>query len=267
MALSAAPRASPHASVTHVLWPETAIPFLLNESPEALQLLATVVAPGGYLLTGAPRSDNDGKVRGRDGRRPIWNSLFVIDHEGRVRATYDKAHLVPFGEYLPFHDVLPLLSDTIGRGSFAAGKGPQTISLPGLPPFAPIICYEVIFTGAVVPARQRPEWLLNITNDSWFGHSAGPFQHLVSARLRSVEEGLPMVRVANTGISAVIDPYGRVTAEIGIDLPGSMDQALPVALSATLYARFGLSGWCLLLAMVVAVVAILPWRRRSAGER
>jgi len=235
-----------------VVWPETAVPFVVAPNAAALSVLAAAAPPGGYLLTGAARSLG----RNEDG---VWNSLLVISGDGRVVASYDKVHLVPLGEYIPFHRQLAPVSGMIGRGSFEEGKGPATLALPGLPPVAPMICYEVIFPGAIVDAGQRPRWLVNITNDSWFGLSTGPYQHLTSARLRAVEEGLPMMRSANTGISAVIDAYGRVLASLDMEQQGVIDHALPPARAATLYSRWG--DWTLvvlLLAMAVFVVLKRP---------
>ncbi len=191
--------------VSLVVWPETAVPYIVDPKSPVLGVLATAVPAGGYLLTGVQRftgNEADG----------VWNSLLAIDQRGDIAAYYDKVHLVPMGEYIPFHKELPPVSGMVGRGSFEVGDGPKMITLPGVPPFSPFICYEAIFPGAITPAGQRPSWLLNVTNDAWFGVSTGPFQHLTSARLRAVEEGLPLVRSANTGISAMVDAYGRVLA-------------------------------------------------------
>ncbi len=215
---------------TIVIWPESALTFDAASNPNALAAIGTVVPKGGYILTGAPRL-----ARSADGKRQAYNSLHAIDDQGRIVATYDKFHLVPFGEYLPLRDILPL-EKTIGRGSFEAGPGPRTIDLPGLPPFSPLICYEIIFPGAVVDEANRPAWLVNVTNDAWFGYSSGPFQHLASARLRAIEEGLPLVRSANTGISAVIDAYGHIRAQLGLEQTGIIDEELPLAVSTTPYA-------------------------------
>lgn len=229
------------ADVAHVIWPETATAFLLAQSPTYLEAFRPLVPKGGYLLAGAPRGpmtpQENLRAAALTGGLPIWNSLHAIDDTGTIRATYDKIHLVPFGEYLPLRDIVPL-SDTIGRGSFEFGEAPRSMSLPGLPPFAVAICYEAIFADEIVP-RPRPAWILNVTNDSWFGTSSGPYQHLVSARLRSVEEGLPMIRVANTGISAVIDGAGRVRRQLGMNVEGTIDERLPPALAPTLYGRLG----------------------------
>ena len=224
-----------------VIWPETAIPLVLERNPDWLPLLAEAVPRGGYLLAGAPRlsAESDGSQS-----LQLWNSLRVFGPEARLLADYDKRHLVPFGEYLPFRGLLGALGlgkITSGRIDFSAGPGAKTLMLPGLPAFSPLICYEIIFSGAVVAENApRPAWLLNVTNDAWFGQSSGPYQHLASARLRAVEEGLPVVRVANTGISAVIDAYGKIRHSLELNRVGVIDGELPPALSnPTLYAELG----------------------------
>lgn len=219
-----------------VVWPETAVPFNLWQDPGLLRLVATAVPPGGLLVTGAPRYLNDGSA---------FNALHVVSDEGLVLETYDKVHLVPFGEYVPLSDLLGDLGLAVTRGSFQSGPGLVTIDLPGLPSFSPLICYEVIFPGAVTADDgERPGFLLNLTNDAWFGNSSGPYQHFAMAKLRAVEEGLPLVRSANNGISAVIDPYGRVVGELRLNEIGVLDAALPAALPAPLFARYG--NWILL---------------------
>jgi apolipoprotein N-acyltransferase len=215
-----------------VIWPETAVPFAVEPGSAALPALATAAPPGGYLLGGMPR----GTAERADG---VWNSLLAIDPQGAVQAHYDKVHLVPFGEYIPWHKEFPPISGAIGRGSFEVGASFVTLALSGLPPFSPTICYEAIFPGAVTAPGLRPQWLLNVTNDAWFGTSSGPNQHLTSARLRAVEEGLPMIRAANTGISAVIDAYGRVLASLDIETQGVIDHPIPPPRVSTPYARWG----------------------------
>ncbi|HJQ58734.1 MAG TPA: apolipoprotein N-acyltransferase [Vineibacter sp.] len=246
----------------HVIWPETAVPFLLAQSPDYLRAVAAAAPPQGYLLVGAPRgamTREEAQIASPGNSQPVWNSLHVLDAAGSIRATYDKVHLVPLGEYLPLRRYFAILADTIGRGSFEAGRGHRTIRLPGLPPVAVIICYETIFPGAVVDAADRPAWILNVTNDSWFGASSGPYQHLVSARLRAVEEGLPLVRVANTGISAVIDRFGRVETQLGMEKTGVIDHSLPPPGAPTFYARIGDSA---LLLVLLALLLPLTWRER-----
>jgi apolipoprotein N-acyltransferase len=215
-----------------VIWPETAPPFVVQPGSAALEVMARAVPPGGYLLTGAAR----GTRNREDG---VWNSLLVIDGAGEIVATYDKVHLVPLGEYIPFHKQLAPVSGFIGRGSFEVGESRVTLDLPRLPSFSPIICYEVIFPAAVTGPGARPRWLLNVTNDAWFGLSSGPYQHLASARLRAVEEGLPMLRAANTGVSAVIDAYGRVLAAIDMQREGVIDHRIPTVREPTPYGRWG----------------------------
>jgi apolipoprotein N-acyltransferase len=236
-----------------VVWPETATPFIIRPDSPGLSMLAVAAPRGGYLLAGTARAGDNVQ----DG---VWNSLLAIDPAGAVRATYDKVHLVPFGEYIPFHKEWPPLTGLIGRGSFEKGLSFTTVSLPGLPSFSPLICYEAIFPGAVTGPGARPAWLLNVTNDAWFGTSSGPYQHLTSARLRTVEEGLPMIRAANTGVSAVIDAFGRVIASLDMERVGVIDHALPPPRAETLYARW--HDWTLLvlLTMLVLFVSFGPPR-------
>ncbi|MQX35783.1 apolipoprotein N-acyltransferase [Roseospira navarrensis] len=227
-------RAPGFEDITHVIWPETASAFALNADVPRRFVAADGVPPGGLLLTGAPRITPPGQEPFQ-----VWNSLMAITAEGRLLATSDKFHLVPFGEYVPFGDILPVQKITPGRVDFSFGTGPLTLRLPDTPPVSPLICYEVIFPGAVVDAADRPAWMVNLTNDGWYGLSPGPYQHFATARLRAVEEGLPLVRVANTGISGVVDPLGRVTARQDLGTRGVVDAALPGALPPTLFARAG----------------------------
>ena len=241
--------------LTAVVWPETALPFVIEPGSPALAIMARAVPPGGYLLAGAAYS----KTRPEDG---VWNSLLAIDGTGAIVASYDKVHLVPLGEYIPLHKQLAPVSGFIGRGSFEEGESRVTISLPALAPFSPVICYEVIFPGAVTGPGARPRWLLNVTNDAWFGTSTGPYQHLASARLRTVEEGLPMIRAANTGVSAVIDAYGRVLASIDMQQQGIIDHRLPPARAATPYSRWG--DWTLLALIGFLAAVLLAGARQRA---
>lgn len=220
---------------THIIWPEAAIPFSILKNSMRRGLMLKVIPPGGYLITGAPRLLNNSS------KRPTArNSLVVIDSTGLISAIYDKHHLVPFGEYIPFRDILPYKKLTAGTIDFVGGPGLTTLRVTNLPAFSPLICYEAIFPGEVALLKDRPEWLLNVTNDAWFGRTAGPHQHLASAILRAVEEGLPLVRAANTGISAIVDPYGRIKSSLGIGERGFIDSPLPAPVpTLTLFARFG----------------------------
>jgi len=219
---------------THIIWPEAAPPFVLARSPEALNEIATLTGDNGVLLTGEVRIDAGGP------RTRFYNAFAMFGHHGQLLATSDKFHLVPFGEYLPFENVLRSigLTEIAADTGFSSGEGPKTFSVPGAPPVGPLICYEVIFPQAVT-GEPRPAWLVNMTDDSWFGPNAGPMQHLLIARVRAIEEGLPIVRAANSGISAIIDAYGRERARLDLGLRGVLDGDLPVALPETPYARFG----------------------------
>lgn len=245
---------------THIIWPESATPFFLLQSGAALALLSPLVPATGALITGVPRL---GATSGT-GDAPVFNSVAVIAGDGTVAGIYDKAHLVPFGEYLPFPEVFATLGFkklTVDLGSFAAGPGPQTLTVPGAPPFSPLICYEAIFPGRVSDAANRPGWLLNVTNDAWFGDTGGPRQHLAQARVRAVEEGLPLLRAANTGISSVFDAYGRTRAVLPLGVAGIVDTALPRALPATPYttARDGI--FLVFLIALAACCAFLRLKR------
>ncbi len=227
------------AGVTLLIWPESAFPFLLTERPDALAAIADLLPAGTMLVTGAARAEGP---RVGDTPRPIFNSAYVINDRGQIDDASDKVHLVPFGEYLPFRDLLSALGlrQLIALpGGFTAGSALRPLTAAGAPPFQPLICYEVIFPGAVIEPGARPGWLLNLTNDAWFGRTPGPYQHLLQARVRAVEEGLPLVRDANSGISAIVDPHGRVIARLDLGQTGVVDGPLPAALPPTPYARFG----------------------------
>ena len=237
---------------TVIVWPEAAPPVLLQRAPEAVDQIAILTGSSKVLVTGNQRIEIDAS-----GHRRFFNSLYVFGHGGQLVATYDKFHLVPFGEYLPEESILSSLGITklVGfPGSFTAGDGPHTIKVPGAPDAGPLICYEILFPGDVV-GESRPNWIINVTDDSWFGPWAGPSQHLLAARVRAIEEGLPVARAANTGISAMIDSYGRTVGSLGLDQAGIVDARLPRALPATVYARFG----DLSFAVLILLCASLSW--------
>jgi len=242
---------------THVIWPETAVPFLLANDVLARIRSAAAAPPGGALITGSVRRafHND--------TQQLRNALLVIDDAADVQRVYDKSHLVPFGEYVPLRGVLPIDKIVPGQSDFVAGAGRRLLNIPGLPAVSPLICYEAIFSGRVTPRGARPGWLLNLTNDAWFGTFAGPQQHFAIAAARAVEEGLPMVRAANTGISAVVDPYGRVIARLGIGERGILDSGLPVALSPTPFARWGELIPMILAALFLGLAMVLARSRKS----
>ncbi|WP_370154365.1 apolipoprotein N-acyltransferase [Ferrovibrio sp.] len=257
IALSRRPAAVPP---THIVWSETAIPYLIDEAGALRQALAQLVPPQGALVAGAIR-----RRFGDDGGMIVYNSLFALNGAGNVANYYDKLHLVPFGEYLPLRRWLhPLGLDALAAGSvdFTAGESAAPLLLDGLPPARPLICYEAIFPAEIAGAGAlRPGLLLNITNDAWFGHSSGPYQHFASARMRAVEQGLPLVRAANNGISAIVDPYGRVIASLGLDATGTVDGPLPAAIAAPLFAVWG-DGPAVAAAVLATLVAAMIRRRR-----
>ncbi|MBL8833829.1 MAG: apolipoprotein N-acyltransferase [Rhodospirillales bacterium] len=223
---------------THTIWSETATAFPIWGDNEILARrraqVAAAVPPGGMLVTGAPRFE-----RAADGTLRVWNALHAMDGAGTIEATFDKFHLVPFGEYVPLREILPIDRIVPGGMDFSAGPGPQLLAIRGLPLASPLICYEIIFPGRVVPESGRAGMLLNVTNDSWFGESAGPYQHFAAARLRAVEEGLALVRSAGGGISAVVDPYGRTHASLALGVAGVLDSALPRSIGVTPFAQHG----------------------------
>ncbi|GJD93544.1 Apolipoprotein N-acyltransferase [Methylobacterium iners] len=269
---AASPDRTGLADVTHVIWPESAFPFLIQRDPKALAKIANALPPGKQLITGAARAEEP-----LPGERPrYFNSILTIASGPTLGDIYDKVHLVPFGEYLP--GPLDAILRALGLrqfvsipGGFTAGSraGQQILKVPGLPPVAATICYEAIFPSEIVPAAAAgapppvPGLILNLTNDAWFGDTPGPRQHFAQARLRAVEEGLPLVRDANTGISGVVDPHGRVTASLPLGVEGILDTALPERLPGrTLYARLGDIPFALMLA--TALTFALAARRRRA---
>jgi apolipoprotein N-acyltransferase len=246
--------------VTHLIWPESAFPFFLTREAEALSQIADLLPQGTVLITGAARFadsvPNERRVR-------AYNSVYTIDHDGSILSIYDKVHLVPFGEYLPFQTILErmgFMQLTKVQGGFLAGDRHRAYSVPRAPSFVPLICYEIIFPGEAVPRGERPGWMLNVTNDAWFGISPGPYQHFQQARVRAIEEGLPLVRAANTGISAVVDPLGRIIKLLPLGSEGVLDSPLPRPVAPPLYVRVG--DGLVALAAGAAFVVVLRGRRR-----
>ncbi|OYW14422.1 MAG: apolipoprotein N-acyltransferase [Rhodospirillales bacterium 12-54-5] len=239
-----------------VIWPETAVPIPLRRDSQWPRQVGVLLPKNGLLLTGALRIEQGGVPL-------LWNSLLAIQPSGTIAAMYDKHQLVPFGEFVPLRSVLPLDKITPGNLDFSRGEGIKTLSVDGFPAFHPLICYEVIFPwdSASTADAPRPAWLVNLTNDGWYGDSPGPYQHLAAAQLRAIEQGLPLVRAANTGISAVIDPYGRIQQSLPLGTRGVIDATLPEALPRTLYAQWG--EWITLLLLGVLMLATLVWPRLS----
>ena len=223
--------------ITHLVWPETSFPFLLDEDATARAGIARVLEPGTVLLAGAVRAEGQSGTA----TRRYFNALQVLDTSGRIVATSDKVHLVPFGEYLPFSDLLSavgLRQFVQAPGGFSVGGQRSAIHVPGLAPGLALICYEAIFSAELsMETVPRPEWLLNVTNDAWFGLTPGPYQHFAQARLRAIEQGLPLIRAANNGISAIVDAHGRIVARLPLGDVGVVDGPLPRPLPATLFSE------------------------------
>jgi apolipoprotein N-acyltransferase len=242
-----------------LIWPESAFPFFLAREADAMAQIADLLPKGTVLITGSVRAP-DLPPGTRITR--AYNSIYVIDHDGSVLSVYDKLHLVPFGEYLPFQEWMEKLGFeqlTKVQGGFIPGTRRRTMPIPNAPLALPLICYEAIFPGDIAARSDRPGWIVNLTNDGWFGISTGPYQHLQQARLRAIEQGIPLVRAANTGISAVIDPLGRTIARLGLGVEGVLDSPLPSAIAPTIYARVG----DIPAAIMVAAAMIFVIRRRS----
>ncbi len=252
------PNATGVRDASILIWPESAFPFFLTREPDVMAQIANFLPKGTVLITGAVRAP-DVPPGLRITR--AYNSIYVIDHDGDILSIYDKMHLVPFGEYLPFQKLMERLGLedlTKIQGGFIPGTVRHTMAIPGAPRALPLICYEAIFPSAAATRGRRPGWIVNVTDDGWFGISTGPYQHLQQARLRAVEQGLPLVRAANTGISAVVDPMGRIIARLGLGIEGVVDSRLPAAIAPTFYARHGN-----LPAAVIVMIALvfIIWRR------
>lgn len=238
-----------------VVWPETSVPFLLDGNVDALQLLSDAAGKGAHIIAGIQRTDGDA----------YYNSMVHLNPQGNLVALYDKYRLVPFGEYIPFSKYLPLLGL---RGlaqqldGFTAGTGAALIDVTGVPAYRPLICYEAIFPWAASQdGGQRPKFLLHITNDAWFGAQIGPLQHLAQVQFRAIEQGLPVLRSANTGVTAVIDPYGRILNQLGMNKTGKLDSYLPMPVDLTLYSKIGDYPIILFLLILGAIVKYVTCRK------
>jgi apolipoprotein N-acyltransferase len=232
-----------------VIWPETAFAGFVSRSQSLLNTtIRNATQNDGVVITGITRFG---------GGRTLLNSAIMMNHEGAIKAVYDKRHLVPFGEYMPLRKWLPFLEPIVGPIDFVPGENNRLMRLKGYGSMQMLICYEVIFAGAVIGQEMRPDMMINITNDAWFGQSAGPWQHLVQAQMRAIEEGLPLMRVANTGITAGFDSYGRILGQIGLGTQGVLDLRVPLPLTPTLFARFGNLGFFALIFLIIGSAAWL----------
>ena len=223
--LTALPQEDGGTRADIVVWPETSVPFILTDNPDALARIAEVLEDGQVLVTGAVRSENAGA-----GVAPrFYNSIYVIDSDGQIISAADKVHLVPYGEYVPYESLLASLGITEAiamPGGFTAASSRSLLTLPGGALLYPLICYEAIFPDEISEDIERTSAMLNVTNDGWFGATPGPYQHFQQARLRAVEHGLFLIRGANTGISAVVDPFGRVVKGLAYNQKGLIDATI-----------------------------------------
>ena len=249
---------------SHIIWPESAVPFYLEESAEARDIIGAMLGEKGVLITGGLRRD-----RSAEGERRVFNSVMGFDGAGNLVLSYDKWRLVPGGEFLPLEWLLKPLGFrkvvTVPE-SFNAGHGPATLPVAGAPDAGFLICYEVIFPDGLIDAAHRPGWIVNVTNDGWFGRTSGPYQHLAQVQLRAIEQGLPVVRSANSGISAVVDPYGRVLQSLPLGERGVLDTALPRALDPTPYSRWGDLILVVFAGLAIALVVVLSLARHRADQ-
>lgn len=255
------PNAGGLVTVSHVIWPESALPFYLSEHPEALARIARMLPAGTMLITGMPRLESDGP--GLPAR--AFNSILAIDSDGEIVDSYDKTHLVPFGEYLPFGDLLArigLRQFVAGNEGWTAGQDRRIMAPGGMPGFVPLVCYEAVFSGDLGPVSDAG-FLLNLTNDGWFDNTIGPAQHFHHARVRAVEEGRPLVRVANTGTTGMVDPLGHITASLQRQQMGVLDVSLPQRLPTTVFAQ--LRHWPLLGLEIASLVVLVGFK--AAGLR
>ncbi len=246
-------------NITHVIWPETAVPFALKNDSPLSRLLGAAMPKPALLITGSLRTE------GSEKDWKLFNSIVAVDHQGRVAGSYDKNKLVPFGEFIPFRNFIPASwLMPVGAKDFSSGPGAATFHWQGLPPVEPLICYEVIFPEFVKASDTRPEWLLNLTNDAWFGNSSGPYQHMHMARARAVELGVPLVRVSNSGVTIVTDAFGRILSQIGLQEQGVLDTPLPKARADdTVYVRYG---DFMLLALTLAGFVLTIGQRQSKNN-
>jgi apolipoprotein N-acyltransferase len=248
-----------------IVWPESSVPYSLTDQAQVRELVGSVVRPGGHVLLGSDFFDSAFEPP------VLHNSVYTVAANGEILARYDKVDLVPFGEFLPFRDVfgrLGLEALAVGSIDFSPGPGRATIAVDGLLPFSPLVCYEAAFAGSATDGSGRARWLVNLTNDAWFGISSGPHQHAGMARMRSVETGLPLVRAANTGISLVTDAKGRIIASLPLGAMGTIDITLPPALATPpLASRVPWSASVLMaLGLLVALASEAAARRRSSAS-
>ncbi len=252
-----------------VIWSETSVPYVINDDEALLEYMRQAVPNKGILITGGLRLKRNEL---EEKKFPdVWNSIFVVSNAG-ITQHYDKHHLVPFGEFVPLHRYLSFLylseavdAITGGGKGFSEGEGPQTLMAESFT-FSPLVCYEAIFSSEVVDKKHLPDIFVNLTNDAWFGNSSGPYQHFDMARMRAIEYGIPLIRVAGTGISALVDPFGRVVAKLGLNEEGMIDMKLIKNSQTTIYATYGQLPF-LILFFLTLVILIVSLQRRHAHKK
>ena len=242
--------------VKFVVWGETATAFNPKDSVYWQKVISKAVPQNGYLMTGVLRYDETNDK--------LYNSMSVIDEKGETLGFYDKSHLVPFGEYIPFRAYLPSWVRPVANqiADFSVGEKYKILKVPGLPNFGALICYEIIFPDEIVNRKNKPSFVVLVSNDGWYGKSSGPYQHFLSARLRAVEEGITVVRSANNGISAVIGPLGKVLGKIGLNQVETLDVYLPQNMTQdTLYSRIGSKGIQYVMCFILLMLLVLKNKR------
>ncbi len=243
--------------IDYLIWSESAVPYIIDKDNEILlKEISKAIPSKGFLITGGLRAEF--KDQNLKEINKVWNSIFIIDSVGNIINSYDKHRLVPFGEYIPFAQFLPFISKiTDGAVGFSTGNGPQTIKVSdNLPSFSPLICYEVIYTDKIIDKNNPPQFFVNLTNDAWFGNSSGPYQHFAMARMRAIEYGIPLVRVANTGISAIIDSHGRIIKQKNLGEKGIVDVELKVNSNHSTYGQND-SNYLLMLVYFILLLILL----------
>lgn len=249
---------TPSDAVDLVIWPESALPFYLIEQPGALAAIVDALPQGAGLLTGALRREQSS-----NGADVVYNSIYQLGHDGTILGSYDKVHLVPFGEYLPkqfWLEAIGLEQLTVQRSGFASGTRRRLLKEDHLGSILPVICYEVAFSSELLSYPDNADVIVNVTNDAWFGATAGPHQHLLLARMRAVETGLPVLRVANTGISAIIDGHGKVMRQLSLETGGILQEKVPTKLPKTFYSLWG--NWIFFAMWLTSAIVTSSIRRK-----
>ena len=261
--LSAQPPADGKPLPRFIVWPETAVPFMFADRPDALAALGDMLQEGQMLLAGSVRQEGE-RANGDEVR--FYNSMLLINDRGEIVDAADKVHLVPFGEYLPMQSILRMtgLREIVTTpGGFSAGPRLKQLELPGFGKVLPLVCYEIIFPGTANSVSPRPKAIINITNDAWYGRTPGPWQHLRLAQLQAVESGIAVIRSANNGISAFIDGRGQIVSALALDAVGAIDAVFPQSKPSTVYSESGLRTIFAVFVGLIAIAGLTNLRGRS----